>query len=150
MNSSRTATAPGSGTASGFAITTYSPLVALNPRFAPAANNLAYLYSERGGDKEKALQLAQIAKEVAPDDPHISDTLGWILYKRGVHQRALGLLNESAAKLPENSEVQYHFGMAAYKSGDKESARRALAKAVSSSAGFSGKDEAQRVLAALK
>ena len=71
------------------------------PRFAPAANNLAWLYSEHGGDKEKALELAQRAKEAAPDDPHISDTLGWILYKRGVYQRAVGLLKESAAKLPD-------------------------------------------------
>ena len=33
----------------------------------------------------------------------ISDTLGWILYKRGIYQRA--------AKLPENPEIQYQLGM---------------------------------------
>src|SRR5262249_39030438 len=48
----------------------YERILAENPRFAPAANNLAYLLSETGGDKERALQLAQVAKEVAPDDPH--------------------------------------------------------------------------------
>src|SRR5205823_3291861 len=67
----------------------YTKALAINPRFAPAANNLAWIYAHEGGDKEKALQLAQTAKEAAPDDPHISDTLGWILYKRGVYQRAL-------------------------------------------------------------
>src|SRR4030095_6605446 len=61
----------------------YERALALSPRFAPAANNLAYLYSEHGGDKDKALQLAQMAKEVAPEEPVIPDTLGWILYKHG-------------------------------------------------------------------
>src|SRR5262249_50139409 len=40
----------------------YEKALQLNPRLGPAANNLAYLYSEHGGDKEKALALAQTAK----------------------------------------------------------------------------------------
>lgn len=128
----------------------YERVLALEPRFAPAANNLAWLYSEHGGDKEKALRLAQTAKEVAPEEPHISDTLGWILYKRDLYHRALSLLKESAAKLPENPEVQYHLGMAFYKTGDKEGARKALTLAASSPATFVGKDEARVALAELK
>jgi tetratricopeptide (TPR) repeat protein len=124
----------------------YENALALSPRFAPAANNLAYLYSEYGGDKERALHLAQRAKESAPQEPHISDTLGWILYKRGVYQRALSLLKESAAKLPDNPEVHYHLGMTYAKLGDKEGARNALTKAVTSAVGFVGKDEARKTL----
>jgi Flp pilus assembly protein TadD len=128
----------------------YEKTLALNPRFAPAANNLAWLYSEHGGDKDKALQLAQTAKEIAPEDPNISDTLGWILYQRGVYQRAASLLKESAAKLPENPVIQYHLGMASLKVGDKDGARRALTVALNSPATFAGKDEARRALSELK
>jgi len=128
----------------------YEKAVALNPRFAAASNNLAWIYSEHGGDKDKALQLAQTAKEQAPDDPRISDTLGWILYKRGVYQRALVLLKESAAKLPENPQVQYHLGMAYRQAGDKENARKALEVALKSPEGFIGKDEAGRALKELR
>src|SRR5262249_48102257 len=124
----------------------YEKVLLLNPRFAPAANNLAWLYSEHGGDKEKALELAQMAKEAAPDDPHISDTLGWILYKRGVYQRAAGLLSESAAKLPDNPVIRYHAGLAALKVGDKEGARKALTAAVNAPVTFTGKDEARKAL----
>src|SRR3990172_5551437 len=46
----------------------YEKVLALNPRFAPAANNLAWILSEHGGDKDKALALAQTAKEAAPAD----------------------------------------------------------------------------------
>ena len=130
----------------------YEKALALNPRFIPAANNLAVLYSEHGGDqaKEKALQLAQLAREAAPEEPHIADTLGWILYKRGVYHRSLALLQESADKLAGNPEVQYHLGMAAQKAGDLTIARKALTTAVGSPGAFAGKDEARLALDGLK
>ena len=128
----------------------YEQLLAINPRFVSAANNLAWIYSEYGGDKEKALQLAQMAKERAPDDPRISDTLGWILYKRGVYQRALALLKESAAKLPDNPQIQYHLGMVYAQLGDHPRAREMLTAAVGSPADFQGKDEARKTLASLQ
>jgi tetratricopeptide (TPR) repeat protein len=128
----------------------YERALALNPRFAAAANNLAWIYSEYGGDKDKALQLAQTAKEQAPEDPRISDTLGWIMYKRGVYQRALALLKESADKLPNNPQVQYHLGMAYQQVGDRDNARKALELAVTSSESFIGKDEARKALAAVR
>lgn len=127
----------------------YEKVLALNPRFAPAANNLAWLYLEQGGNLERALQFAQTAKELAPDEPHISDTLGWIFYKRGVYQGALTLLKESASKLPENPEVQYHLGMAYWKVGDKEQAKQVLRLAATSPTNYVGKDEAKKVLGEL-
>lgn len=127
----------------------YEKVLAVNQRFAPAANNLAYLYSEYGGDKEKALELAQLAKEGLPDDPRVSDTLGWILYKRGVYQRAIGLLHESAAKLPEHTEIQYHLGMTQFKLGNKDAAKQALSKAVKQEGQPPWIEEARRTLAQL-
>ncbi len=128
----------------------YEKVLAIEPRAAAAANNLAWIYSEHGGDKDKALQLAQMAKEVAPDDPRVSDTLGWILYKRGIYQNALSLLKESAAKLGDNPQVQYHLGMVYAQLGDQANARKALNAALGSPADFQGKDEARKTLAALK
>jgi len=127
----------------------YEKALKLNPRFVPAANNLAWLLSEHGGNKDRALQLAQSAKQEAPDEPYVSDTLGWILYKRGVYQRATSLLKDSAQKLPNNPEIQYHLGMAAFKAGDSETSRKALALAVNSPQQFNGKDDARKALAEL-
>jgi tetratricopeptide (TPR) repeat protein len=128
----------------------YEKVLAIEPRAAAAANNLAWIYSEHGGDKDKALQLAQMAKEVAPDDPRVSDTLGWILYKRGIYQNALSLLKESAAKMGDNPQVQYHLGMVYAQLGDQANARKALNAAIGSPADFQGKDEARKTLASLK
>jgi tetratricopeptide (TPR) repeat protein len=49
------------------AMEAYERVLPVNPRFAPAANNLAYLLIENSGDKERA-PAAQTAKEVAPED----------------------------------------------------------------------------------
>jgi tetratricopeptide (TPR) repeat protein len=127
----------------------YRRALAINPRFAPAANNLAYHYSRTGKNKDEALRLAQLAKEEAPDEPHISDTLGWILYQRGLYRDALDHLRYSAAKLTGDPQVAYHLGMAAYKAGDRETARQALGQALANPRPFDGKDEAQRTLAGL-
>jgi Flp pilus assembly protein TadD len=124
----------------------YEQILGLDSRFAPAANNLAWLYSEHGGDKNKALALAQTAREVAPDDPRIADTLGWILYRRGLYQSALGLLTESAAKLPGDPVIQYHLGMTSLRLGKKDDARRALTAAVGSGMAFGGRDDAAKAL----
>ena len=129
----------------------YTQALAINPRFAPAANNLAWLYSENGGDKDKdkALQLAQTAKEAAPDDPRVSDTLGWILYKRGVYSRALALFEESAAKISDDPTIQYHLGLAYAKVGNKEGARKALTAATNTKREFPELADARRALTQL-
>jgi Flp pilus assembly protein TadD len=121
----------------------------INPRHPAAANNLAWIYSEHGGDAEEALRLATLAKEVAPDDPHVSDTLGWILYKRGIHQRAASLLREAATRLPSDPLVQYHLGMALLKIEDRGAARQALDRALKLDASFKHAEEARKALASL-
>src|SRR5262249_60891241 len=62
---------------------------------------------------------------------------------------ALRALQESAAKLPDSPEIQYHVGMAHYMLGQEEPARIALKKAADATADFPGKDDAQKRLSLL-
>jgi tetratricopeptide (TPR) repeat protein len=59
------------------------------------------------------------------------------------------MLQESAAKLPDSPEVQFHLGMTAYMMGQTDLARVALQKAASATKDFSGKEEGKRRLALL-
>ena len=128
----------------------YEQALALNPRYVEAANNLAWLLSEKLGDNQTAFFIAERAHESAPNDPHIADTFGWIIYRMGDVKRAVTLLTASAEKLPSNPGIQYHLGMALLGTRDTSGARRALTRAATSTAPFGDKEAAQKVLAALK
>jgi tetratricopeptide (TPR) repeat protein len=127
----------------------YEKLLSYRPGLPAALNNLAYLYAERLNEPDKAYKLARQARVLRENDPYVADTLGWILYRRGEYAEAWPLLEESAAKLPNQPEVQYHLGMMHYMMGNEEPARIALELAVKTTALYPGKDEAERCLAVL-
>jgi len=121
----------------------YQRLLTVNPRFAPALNNLADICSEYLNLPDKAFEYARAARDVAPSDPVPADTLGWILFKRGEYQRALTLLRESTDKMPGEPEAWFHLGMTHYMLGEEQPARTAFERAIQSGKPFRGKDEAQ-------
>ena len=127
----------------------YEKALAVDPNFIPALNNLAYIYSEKLSNLDRAAELARKAHELNPAEPSIIDTYGWVLYRQGKYQEAAELLAQSAAKAPENGEIQFHLGMANYMMGRSEDARAALEKAVASPRDFPGKDEAKSRLSSL-
>ncbi|HZR63886.1 MAG TPA: tetratricopeptide repeat protein [Terriglobales bacterium] len=127
----------------------YERLLAIEPKSFSALNNLAYLYAERLNDLEKAYDLARKARDLQGNDPAIADTFGWILSKRRDYRQALPILQESAAKLPDNPEVQFHLGMTAYMMGQTDLAKVALQKAADATKDFPGKEESKRRLALL-
>ncbi len=108
----------------------YEKVLAVNPRFAPAQNNLAWLYAEHLGKLDRAYDLARRAYDSEPRNPYYADTLGWVLYRRGEYPQAVVLLLESARALPEETEVLFHLGMAHYMLGEETAAKVALQKAV--------------------
>ena len=131
------------------AAATYEKLLAQNANFAPALNNLAWLYAEHLQQLERGYELARKARTLQPGNPSIADTLGWICYKRGDYPQAMALLREAVAKLPDEHEVQYHFGVANYMMGEMDAARTSLRIAANSTEDFPGKSEIDERLASL-
>jgi tetratricopeptide (TPR) repeat protein len=71
------------------------------------------------------------------------------LWKKGEYGNALRVLQDSADKLPDSPEIQFHVGMAHYMMGEEGPARIALQKAADAVKDFPEKDEARRRLAVL-
>jgi tetratricopeptide (TPR) repeat protein len=128
---------------------TYERVLAINPRFVPALNNLANLSFERFGQLDKACEYARRARDLSPGDPFAADTLGWLLYQKHDYSYALTLLQESAAKLPDEPEVHFHLAMTYYMLDQPELALLVLQRVLDSSKDFHQKDEALRCLALL-
>jgi len=127
----------------------YRKILEIEPKFASAGNNLAWLIMEEGGNLDEALTLAENARAQQSDNPAIADTLGWIYYQKKGYLKAVSLLKEVVEKLPENPEAKYHLGMALYKKGDEVQARKTLEAAFQLSPDFPGSDEARATLKSL-
>ena len=127
----------------------YETALKVNPTFGPAANNLAWLIGEHGGDLDTAITYAQIAREQLPEDPQVADTLGWLYYWKKSNLKAVALLKEAADKLPGNPIVLYHYGMAEHQSGNAAAAKTLLQSSLKLSDTYPGAEEAKKVLATL-
>jgi len=128
----------------------YRKALEINPEFAAAANNLAYHLAERTSQYDEALKYAKIAKEQRPEDPYITDTLGWTYYKKGLYGNAVSEFIDVLKKLPDNPDVHYHLGLAYYKKEQFGLAKKQLLRALELNAKFAGADEASLVLEELK
>jgi tetratricopeptide (TPR) repeat protein len=133
---------PGAGAA-------YEALVAADPQSWLALNNLAYIQLDHFKNATKAREYAAKAREVAPGNPAIADTLGWSLSRLGQYAQAEPLLKEALAGLPDNAEVHYHFGVNSYFLGQEEVARTSLQQALKLAPQFPQAAEAKARLAIL-
>jgi len=129
------------------AIAQYEELLKLAPKSALALNNLASLYQrERDG---RALSTAEQALKLAPDNPRIQDTLGWILVGQGQFPRAIELLRKAVTSVPQAGTIRYHFAVALDRSGQKAEAKKELEAAISTEQKFPELDNAKMLLKGL-
>jgi Tfp pilus assembly protein PilF len=116
------------------AVEHYEQAIRYEPNLGEAKNNLAYIFAERGENLDRALDLAQEAKALMPDNASAADTLGWVLYRRGVPSAAIGYLKEAAAGFPPGDPnlglVRHHLALAYEAAGDAENARVAVEEAL--------------------
>ncbi len=132
------------------AVQTFERVLARKPEMWTAANDMAYLICETGGDLDKALALAQKSLAQRPEEPVILDTIGWIFFKKGDVSKAIDYLERAQSRsITVSPSLNYHLGMAYAKAGRKSSAKEFLKKAVSSPEDFMGKAEAQKMLSGL-
>jgi tetratricopeptide (TPR) repeat protein len=128
----------------------YEQVIALDSRAPVAANNLAWIYAETGGNLDVALQLAQAARDQLPDTPEVQDTLGWIYYKKGFQTLAIASFRASVDKDPKNATYLTHLGLAYAKNGDVSKARETLENALKTDPNAHGADEARKFLGAFR
>ena len=127
----------------------YEKALQINPRAAVAANNLAWLLAENGQDLAAALQYAKQAQAVLPEQPDISDTVGWIYYKQDNAPLAIREFRQSIAKNAQNPIYHYHLGMAYLKAGEKDRAKQSLQEALRLSPDFPQAADAKSQLSTL-
>jgi tetratricopeptide (TPR) repeat protein len=127
----------------------YEQTLQIDPRAPIAANNLAWIYAENGEQLDIALQLAQNAQVQVPRRADISDTLGWVYYKKGLYEMAVPRFQDSVKMEPSNPYYRYHLGLALMKTARGfELGRRQVQQALQLNPNFDGAVDARRLMGA--
>ncbi|MCP4937320.1 MAG: tetratricopeptide repeat protein, partial [bacterium] len=122
----------------------FEKVVNLLPGHGAAYNNLAMVYSKL--KLPEAMEMAQRAYALKPNDPAINDTLGWLLVQSGDSQSSLEYLRQAQARSSKNPEVSYHLAVALHQLKRTDEAVRELKTAIAQGEKFTDYQAAQILL----
>ncbi|MBW8329736.1 MAG: PEP-CTERM system TPR-repeat protein PrsT [Thiobacillus sp.] len=89
----------------------YAELVRGDDKDARAHNNLANVLLHQG-NPAGALKHAERARALAPNQPQVNDTLGWVLVRQSQVDKGLRYLREAALRAPDDPEIRAHLEQA--------------------------------------
>ena len=92
-----------------------------DPDNATALNALGYTLSNRTTRYDEAYALIARALELAPEEPAILDSMGWVLFQQGKAEEAVSYLQRAWDGLPD-PEVAAHLGEVLWTLGEKQQA----------------------------
>ena len=103
-------------------------LLELKPDHAHALNAFGYSLAERNIRLAEAHKLITRALMLAPQDPFIMDSMGWVLFRQGKLPEALKTL-ETAYGIKADPEIAAHLGEVLWTMGRKDDAARLMNEA---------------------
>ncbi len=137
------------------AIEQYESLVIKMPSNTVILNNLAYMLADGDMRLEEALEYAERAHRIKPNDPGLLDTYAYVLYKNGKYDQAAEYL-QSAKQLYEEdavsapAEVYEHLGMIKEKMGANFEAVAAYKQALEDGAAQMSEVSKERIRKAIE
>jgi tetratricopeptide (TPR) repeat protein len=126
---------------------TYEAALALQPNSVLVLNNLAWVKGQL--KKDGALELAEKANNLAPNQPAMMDTLAMLLADKGDFKRAIEVQAKALELQPTNAGLRLNLARIYIKSGDKPRARGELEALDKLGDGFAGRAEVLAMLKAL-
>jgi Tfp pilus assembly protein PilF len=124
-------------------------ILRIDPKDASALNYLGYTYAEMGIHLDQALKLVQRALEIRPEDGYITDSLGWVYYKKQVYDKAVFYLEKAVELSNYETVIAAHLADAYLKTGQREKAVAMYKKALDN-AGQDQKEEIREIKEKLK
>ncbi len=98
-------------------------VMALAPDNQHAYNALGYSLAERGIRLPEAHALIEKALQMAPGDPFIMDSMGWVQFRMGNLAAAENALRRAYA-VRSDPEIAVHLGEVLWQKGDKDEAQK--------------------------
>ncbi len=105
-------------------------VIEIEPTHAEALNYLGYTYAELDTNLDEAEDLVKRAMTLKPNDGYITDSMGWIYFKKGLFQEAVKYLEEAVRLVPDDPTILEHLGDAYIKLGKPEKGLELYRKAL--------------------
>jgi tetratricopeptide (TPR) repeat protein len=103
--------------------TSLRKLITLKPDNAQAYNALGYTLADRTDRLAEARNYIEKALKLAPEDPFILDSMGWVEYRLGNHAQGLQYLQRAFDQRPD-PEIAAHLGEVLWAKGRKGDAEK--------------------------
>ena len=104
-------------------------LIKLRPDHAHAYNALGYTFADRNQRIDEAHRLIETALKLAPDDPFIQDSMGWVLYRMGRNKEGLDYLQRAFKQRPD-PEIAAHLGEVLWALDQRDAAKKVWAESL--------------------
>ena len=111
-------------------------------------NNLAWVMAQ--SKDPKAIDLAEKAYKLAPDQPSIADTLGTLLVSKGDIDRGLDLMKKANTQAPKDPAIKLNLAKALIKAGKNADAKKELDELAALGEKYPANKEVQELLQGLK
>ncbi len=82
----------------------------IDPDHVQSLNYLAYTFAETNQNLDEAEVFAKKALRLAPNDPYILDTVGWIYFKKGNLKEAQKHIEAAYRQKPDEAVIVEHLG----------------------------------------
>ena len=125
-------------------------VISLDPKNANALNYLGYTYADLGQDLDEAERLIKEALKQKPDDGYITDSLGWVYYKKGLFSKAVTFLEKAASLEPEDPIILEHLGDAYLKDNQNQKALKFYKRSLKNKGDNNDKTALEKKIEALK
>jgi putative PEP-CTERM system TPR-repeat lipoprotein len=125
----------------------YKILVDVQPDNALLLNNLAWSLAQN--KDPKAVDYAEKAYKLAPEQAAIADTLGGLLVDKGDTARGIELLQKAVSLAPQNPPIRLNYAKALAKAGKKDEAKKELEELSKLGDKFADQNEVSKLLQSL-
>ena len=98
-------------------------VIELDPDHADALNALGYTYADHNSNLKMAAVYIKRAFQLKPNDPAITDSMGWLAFRQGHYRLARDYLQQAFAAMPD-AEIAAHLGVVEWALGNIDKANQ--------------------------
>jgi putative PEP-CTERM system TPR-repeat lipoprotein len=125
----------------------YKTVLETMPDDVLVLNNLAWVSGQM--KDPKALEYAEKADKLAPNNPNILDTYGMLLLEKGDSVRGVEMLQRAVALAPRAAPIRLNLASALARSGQKEAAKKELDAVAKLGGKYAGQAETAKTMLGL-